>query len=151
MIPGLLVVLLATGGAEQLPQAGIVNFAIGQKIDALWSGAAFFSPSLAKLVTIALVCVFWLGLRRGILKMEPRMVWVCGGLLALIVALPTTVLGIWGLQFRYQAVLISLAAASVRLAPTAISLPASPTARGCCPPAMKRPIRCSPFMRPRSR
>ncbi|MEP9387074.1 hypothetical protein [Mesorhizobium sp. KR9-304] len=117
MVPGLLVVLIATGGAEQLPQAGVINFALGQKIDSLWSGAAFFSPSLAKLVTIVLVCVFWLGLRRGVLAMEPRMVWVCGGLLALIVALPTTVLGIWGLQFRYQAVLIILAAASVRVAP----------------------------------
>ena len=45
------------------------------------------------------------------------MVWVCGGLLALIVAMPTTVLGIWGLQFRYQAVLIILAAASVDVDP----------------------------------
>jgi hypothetical protein len=117
MIPSLLVVVLATGGAEQLPQAGVMNFALGQKIDSLWSGAAFFSPSLAKLVTIALVCVFWLGLRRGTLKMEPRMIWVCGGLLALIVAMPTTVFGIWGLQFRYQAVLIILTAASVEVDP----------------------------------
>ena len=116
-IPALLVIVLATGSAEQLPQASVTNFILGQKIDSLWSGAAFFSPSLAKLVTIALVCLYWLGLKRGVLKMEPRMVWVCGGLLALIVAMPTTVLGIWGLQFRYQAVLIILAAASVEVDP----------------------------------
>lgn len=117
MLPGLLVILLSTGSAEQLPQAGAVRFALGQKIDALWSAAAFFNQPLAMLVTVAAAGLFWLGLRRGVLRMDPRMVWVCSGVLVLIAVIPTTVLGIWGLHFRYQAALLVLAAAGVTVAP----------------------------------
>ena len=117
MLPGLLVLALASGGGDQLPQIGIIDFALGQKINSFWAAAAFFNPSLSKLITVALACLFLLGLRLGFLKMEQRMAWVCLGLLVLIIAMPTTILGIWGLQFRYQAALVILAAASVRIVP----------------------------------
>ncbi len=128
MLPGLLVILFATGGSEQLPQAGAIRFAVGQKIDSLWSGAAFFNPSLAMLVTVALAGLYWIGLRRGVLRMDPRMVWVCSGLFLLIVAIPTTVLGIWGLHFRYQAALLILTAASVSVEPGSRRLASGVTA-----------------------
>lgn len=117
MLPGLAVLAMATQGAQELTHAGVVDFSLLPKIDALWAGANFFDPWLARLVTLSLICVFWLGLRRGILEIEPRMKWVCAGLLALILAMPTSVFGIWGLHFRYPAVLIILAAASVKVRP----------------------------------
>ncbi|HEY6632254.1 MAG TPA: hypothetical protein VIZ90_12445 [Rhizobiaceae bacterium] len=117
MLPGLLVIALASGGGEQLPQIGVLEFALGQKIASFWAAGAFFNPSLSKLVTLALACLFLCGLRAGFLRMEPRMAWVCLGLLVLIIAMPTTILGIWGLQFRYQPALVILAAASIRISP----------------------------------
>lgn len=117
MLPGLLVLALASGGGDQLPQLGVLNFSFAQKIDAFWAAAAFFNPSLSKLVTLALACLFLIGLRLGFLRMDRRMTWVCLGLLALIIAMPTTILGIWGLQFRYQAALVILAAASIQVRP----------------------------------
>ena len=117
MIPGLLVIIMSLDNGSQLPQTGLVRFALDQKIDALWSATAFFDGSLSRLATILVVCLFWLGLRKGFLRIDPPMAWVCGGLLALVLAMPTTFMGIWGLHFRYPAVLVILAAASVRVVP----------------------------------
>lgn len=117
MLPGLAILALATPGGQALPYIGVMQYALTPKIASAWSGTMFFEPVLAKTVTISLISAFWIGTRRGILWIEPRMMWVCGGLLALIILMPVSAAGIWGLHFRYPAVLIILTAASIRLNP----------------------------------
>lgn len=115
MLPGLLVLAAATRASGGLPQEGAIDFAMFEKIASIWSGSMFFNMALAKAVTIALVCAVWIGLRRKMLSIELRMAWVCGGLLVLVIVMPTTAAGIWGLHFRYPAALIILTAASLRV------------------------------------
>ena len=117
MIPGLAVLALATGGAQQLTHVGVTDFNLIQKVAALWSGTSFFNPLIGRLVTIAFIVAIFMGFRRGVLRIEPRMAFVCIGTLVLVLAMPTSIFGIWGLHFRYPAVLIVLVAASVRLVP----------------------------------
>ncbi len=115
MVPGLVVIAFATGNAQQLTHVGVADFDILQKIGALWSGTEFFNPMFGRLVTIAFIAAVFMGLRRRLLRIEPRMAWVCAGLLFLVLVMPTSIFGIWGLHFRYPAVLIILVAASLRL------------------------------------
>lgn len=115
MLPGLLVIAFATGNAQELTHGVFIRFDLVQKIDALWSGADFFNPILGRVVTIIAISAVLIGLRRGILRIDPRMAWVCCGMLLLVLAMPTVVLGIWGLHFRYPAVLLILVAASLRV------------------------------------
>jgi hypothetical protein len=117
MLPGLAVVALGTGKGQELVHASTLQFALDQKIASLWAGSLFFNVALAKLVAIVFGIGAWLALRHGLLSIDKRMAWVCGGLAILIVVMPTSIFGIWGLHFRYQAVLMILVAASVRLAP----------------------------------
>ncbi|MEM8812933.1 MAG: hypothetical protein AAGF59_09980 [Pseudomonadota bacterium] len=114
MAPGLLLLLAsASNGAGELPQFGMTDFALLPKLTALWSGALFFTPFIAYAVTIAVALLVYGGLRSGFLAIDRKMVWVCGGLLALVLLMPTSIFGIWGLHFRYPSLLIIVAAASL--------------------------------------
>ncbi|MGI9370350.1 MAG: hypothetical protein ACR2O2_16085 [Ruegeria sp.] len=115
MLPGILVLAFATSNSEQLTHVGVTDFSLIQKLNAIWSGAEFFNPLLGRVVTIIAIVTVFIGLRRRILHIEPRMALVCAGMLLLILAMPTSVLGIWGLHFRYPAILFILVAASVRV------------------------------------
>lgn len=114
MVPGLAVIALATGQAQELADVGVTDFNFVVKLSALWSGALFFNQTLSHLVIIALIVAFWAGYRRGIVTLDPRLAWVCAGLLVLVIFIPTTILGIWGLHYRYPAALFILVAASIR-------------------------------------
>lgn len=117
MAPGLFLLVLATGGSEELTHVGVTSFATLPKLQSLWSAVSFFNSTLARMVSIILVGAVCIGLNRGLLQMESRMVWVCTGMLILVVAMPTSILGIWGLQYRYPGILFILVACSIRLHP----------------------------------
>ncbi|MEM6463050.1 MAG: hypothetical protein AAF724_14145 [Pseudomonadota bacterium] len=115
MLPGLLVLVLATGNSQQLTHVGVADFDLLQKIAALWSGAEFFNPLLGIVITFAAIMAVYMGLRGRVVSIEPRMAGVCAGMLFLVLAMPTSILGIWGLHFRYPAVLVILVAASLHM------------------------------------
>lgn len=119
MAPGVILVVLAMGGSSELTHVGVTSFAILPKLQSLWSAVSFFNSSLARIVSVVLVGALCIGLNRGILHMESRMVWVCSGMLILVVAMPTSILGIWGLQYRYPGILIILVVCSIRFDPDA--------------------------------
>ncbi len=128
MAPGLVLIALATGGANELTHLGVLDFSLMPKLQALWSGAAFFNPVLARVVTVAIVVSLFLGLKRGVLQMDSRMVWVCTGMLVLVIVMPTSILGIWGLHYRYPAVLIILALSAITFSSGAGERMAKPVA-----------------------
>ncbi len=119
MAPGLVLLLLSTVHASELPVVVVPDNHLLAKLAGLWAGSAFFNPALASLVAVALASAVFLGLRRGLLSIDPRMVPVCLGMLLLIVLIPVSLFGIWGLHFRYSGVLVILAAASLRVSPDA--------------------------------
>ena len=114
MVPGLVLFALSLGGSGQLPQIDMPVFAMEAKLQSIWSALLFFNSPLARIASILLIGAVCIGLSRGILKMDFRMVWVCSGVLVLVVAMPTGLLGIWGLHHRFPAVLFILVAASLR-------------------------------------
>ncbi|WP_419907111.1 hypothetical protein [Hoeflea sp.] len=116
MVPGLTVLALATGGAEQLTHTGIISFDVFRNILTIGAGAAFFDPLLGFAVTLGFLVAVAIGIVFGLLRLDSRMAWICAGMLALVIAMPQSIFGIWGLHFRYPAVFAILVAASVEFA-----------------------------------
>ncbi len=114
MAPGLLLIVLSAGGLPELPALDADRFNLAAKAWSMWSATLFFDPILARVVSLIVIAGTVIGLRRGVFQMDPRMVWVCVGLLGLIVVMPTYIFGIWGLHYRFPAVLLILVAASIR-------------------------------------
>lgn len=120
MAPGLVLLVLATtGGSGELPQVDIPSYALMAKLQSLWSAVLFFNPSLARIVSVVLISAICIGLNRGILRMDSRMVWVCAGMLVLVIAMPTGIFEIWGLHYRYPGILFILVVCSIRVDPKA--------------------------------
>lgn len=115
MVPGLVVIVLATGGSGELPQIDMPLFAIQPKLQSIWSAVLFFDTSLARIAAIILIGAVGIGLNRGILRMHTHMIWVCTGMLVLVIAMPTSIFDIWGLHYRYPGILFILAVCSIRI------------------------------------
>ena len=119
MLPGLLLIAFAMSGSDDLPRGTAEFFSLQQKATGLSHAFTFFNPLIGLVMFITVGGLVFMLLRRELIVMPRKMVWVTGGMLALNLLVPTSVLGIWGLHLRFMGMLAILFFASVQFAPAA--------------------------------
>ena len=117
MVPALVFLMLSLLGASELPQGVSPLYSASAKMQTLFAATQFHNPILAAVLAAAIIGFFTFGIREGWLQFAPKMGWVCGAFLALVILVPSAIFGIWGLHLRFVAPLIILVAASVTLTP----------------------------------
>ncbi len=120
---GLIYIYLATQGADDLPRNTAEFFSLEQKAYALSAGSEFYNRPLGLGVAFIVIAMMGLALRRGWFQFAPKMGWISAGFLALVLLMPTSVMGIWGLHLRFTGILLILVAASVQPAPDFLTGP----------------------------
>ena len=113
MVGGLLYIFVATQGAEDLLRGTSDFFSLEQKAYALSSGAEFYNRPLGLIVSFAAMVLAGLALRNKWCVFAPKMAWICAAFLALVILMPTSVLGIWGLHLRFSSTILILFGASI--------------------------------------
>ena len=117
MIGGLIFLGASVLSASDLPQGTADFFSLKQKAYALSSATEFYNRPLGVFAGLAVLGGLYFSIRSGWFKFASGMGWLCGAVLGLVVLMPTSVLGIWGLHLRFTAVLIILVGACVQVTP----------------------------------
>ena len=117
MLPALFYLGMSLRGAADLPQGVSQLYSLPAKMQTLFAATQFHNALLAAILAAAIIGFFVLALREGWIKFAPKMGWICGALLALVILVPSAIFGIWGLHLRFVAPLVILVAASVQVTP----------------------------------
>lgn len=113
MLGGLVFLGLSMLHASDLPRQTAPLYELDLKVETVFTVADFGNAVLAVAISWLLVGFFVLGFRQGWLMFAPKMSWVVLAFLVLVLVMPTTIFGIWGLHLRFAAPLLIVLAASV--------------------------------------
>ncbi|MEM9225715.1 MAG: hypothetical protein AAGA24_04320 [Pseudomonadota bacterium] len=115
---GLLFIALATQGADDLPRGTADFFSLEQKAYALSAGFEFHNRAIG--IALALIVLFGAGaaVRAGMVRFQPGMGFLSAALLGLVILMPTSVLGIWGLHLRFSNILLIVFCAGITFVPS---------------------------------
>lgn len=117
MLGGLIFLGLSVTGAPDItPNSAMPNHP-EVRVFAFVAGTLFGDFLFTGFLTPIILAACYLGARNKWISFAPDMGWVCVAFFVLVVCLPVTILGIWGLHMRYTALLLILLAASVRISP----------------------------------
>ena len=116
-IPGLVYLAISVAGAPDLETTHDLAPILGER-DLVLLGAFRFgdtpvSVSIAIIICAAIILAVYFGLRTGRLGIHREMSIVCLALAGLVLLMPVSTLGIWGLHFRFAPALIVLLSASL--------------------------------------
>ncbi len=117
-IGGVVYIWLSMQGAADLPRGTADFFSLEQKLYALWAPFEFQNTILALVLSIAAIALVCVALTRRILVFGTKMKWLTLSLLGLVILMPTSVLGIWGLHIRFSNILLIVLFAGAQFAPT---------------------------------
>ena len=115
MLGGLIFLGVSVRNATDLPQVPAQLFDLAGKVVTLQAGTLFGNFLIAGLVTSVIIVLCFFGIRNKWVEFADDMGWLCAALLALVVLMPTTIMGIWGLHFRFTALFLIVFGASVRI------------------------------------
>lgn len=115
MLAGLVFIALSMQGAADLPQDVTPLYDLEEKIGVLFAATDFNNRLLALLAVLAVAGFFWATVRQGWVSFAANSAWLCAAFLTLVIVIPSSIFGIWGLHLRFTAPLLIVAAASINI------------------------------------
>ena len=113
MAAGLVFIALSMQGAADLPQDVTPLYDLEEKVGVLFAATDFNNRLLALLAVLAVAGFFWMSVRQDWVRFAPKSAWLCIAFLTLVIVIPSSIFGIWGLHLRFTAPLLIVAAASI--------------------------------------
>ena len=121
MLGGLVYLYLSLQTTSDLPKGTADFFSLEQKAYVLSSATEFNNRLLGMLSGLIMLGAIFFLVRNKWLEFAPKTGWLCLAFLGLVILMPTSVLGIWGLHLRVLPMLIILIGACA--VPTGIFTP----------------------------
>ncbi|NQY40953.1 MAG: hypothetical protein HRT80_12735 [Henriciella sp.] len=113
MLAGLVFIALSMQGAADLPQDVAPLYDLREKTGILFAATDFNNRLLALVAVLAVAGFFWTAVRQNWVSFAPNSAWLCAAFLALVIVIPSSIFGIWGLHLRFTAPLLIVAVASI--------------------------------------
>ena len=113
MAAGLAFIALSMQGAADLPQDVAPLYDLREKTGILFAATDFNNRLLALVAVLAVAGFFWTAVRQNWVSFAPKTAWLCAAFLALVIIIPSSIFGIWGLHLRFTAPLLIVAVASI--------------------------------------
>ncbi|MFN3213265.1 MAG: hypothetical protein ACE37M_09175 [Henriciella sp.] len=115
MLGGLVFLALSMQSAVDLPKTVAPADSFKDNLRLLFAATEFGNRPLALLALLATAGFFGLAIRNRWVSFSDRTSWLCGAFLALVIVMPASIFGIWGLHLRFTAPLLIVAAASISM------------------------------------
>ena len=113
MLAGLVFIALSMQSAVDLPKDVVPLYDFQLKAGILTAATNFNNPQLALIAFLSIAVFFWAAIRNRWVSFANKTGWLCLAFLTLVIVIPSSIFGIWGLHLRFTAPLLIVAAASM--------------------------------------